>query len=88
MDRDKHGRFQTGNRWAGLGGQARAAALPPERRREIARAGWWALVTQRFGGDRERAARWLGQLGAWAADAPYRDSFPVFAHPGPMPGGE
>jgi hypothetical protein len=83
--RDTLGRFASGNPYAGDGGRARAARLTPERRREIARAGWLGLVARRFGGDREAAARWFGELGAWATDAIYRDRFPVFEHPGPCP---
>jgi hypothetical protein len=43
-------------------------------------------VLRRFGGDAARAAAWLGRLGMWAADAPYREMFPVYEHPGPCPG--
>lgn len=86
--RDAGGLFTRGNPWASKGGQARAAALSPERRRQIAAAGWAGFVARRFGGDPARAAAWLGQLGAWASDAAYRDSFPKFQHPGPCPGGD
>ena len=72
----------------GLVISARAAALTPERRRQIARAGWLALVDKRFDGNASEAARYIGKVGAWASDAPYRDTFPVFQHPGPMPGGD
>ena len=85
-ERDNLGRFVPGNTLASKGGRARAAALTPERRRQIARAGWLALVAKRFDGDASEAARYIGKVGAWAADAPYRDTFPVFQHPGPMPG--
>lgn len=83
--RDHRGRFAPANPWASMGGQTRAERLTPERRRQIAARGWAGLVAQRFGGDPARAAAWLGQLGAWASDAPYRDRFPVFQHPGPCP---
>jgi hypothetical protein len=83
--RDPLGRFAPGNEYAGDGGRARAAQLSPQRRREIARAGWEGLIRRRFGGDREAAERWFGRLGAWASDAAYRDAFPVFQHPGPCP---
>ena len=86
--RDDLGRFAPGNGFASSGGRARAAALTPERRRQIARAGWLALVDKRFDGNASEAARYIGKVGAWATDAPSRDGFPKFAHPGPMPGGD
>lgn len=85
--RDQRGRFTKRNPYASQGGRARAAALPAERRREIAAAGFAAFVAQRFSGDRTRAVAWLGKLGAWVSDVPYRDVFPVFEHPGPCPNG-
>ena len=69
---DERGRFARGNGWASVGGRARAARLSPERRREIARAGWRGLVAKRFGGDVVAAKRFLGDLGAWASDQVYR----------------
>lgn len=86
-DRDALGRFLPGNVTASTGGKLRAERLSPERRQAIARAGWRGLVNRRFGGDARAAGEWLGALGAWAADAPYRDRFPVFEHPGPCPAG-
>jgi hypothetical protein len=90
--RDGCGRFAPGNPWASRGGRVRAAKLSPERRREIARMGWEALVSKRFHGDVEAAKRWLGDLGAWAADQAYRGTSiykpDVFRHPGPCPGGD
>jgi hypothetical protein len=86
--RDASGRFVAGNPWASSGGQARAERLTPERRREIAAAGWAGFVARRFGGDPEAARAWLGQLGAWASDAPYRATFPIFQDPGACPGVE
>jgi hypothetical protein len=86
-ERDEKGRFVAGNQVARVGGRVRAARLTPDRRREIARAGWDALVKQRFDGDEEAARHWLGKLGAWASDAAYRDVCPKFEHPGPCPGG-
>jgi hypothetical protein len=83
--RDERGRFAPGNADASKGGQARAERLTPARRREIARAGWRAMVERHFGGDEQAAGEWLGRLGAWAADAAYRGTIPVFEHPGPMP---
>lgn len=86
--RDAHGRFTPGNPYASKGGKARAERLTSEQRKEIARKGFYGLVAQRFNDDRDAACSWLGKLGAWASDAPYRDSFPLFPHPGPCPGGE
>lgn len=88
-DKDTHGRFTPGNGYASIGGRRRAEALPPERRTAIARAGWQAVVVQRFGGDAAAAASWFGRLGAWAAErAAFGGSVifnPVWEHPGPMP---
>lgn len=68
------------------GGLARAARLAPERRSEIARMGWLALVERRFGGDRSAAVAWLTRKGQWASDpCPWNGRFP---DPGPMPGGD
>ena len=57
--RDERGRFVAGHPFARLGGLARAAALTPERRSEIARLGFAALTAQRFGGRRRKCAAWL-----------------------------
>ena len=87
--RDLKGRFDLCNPHCFEGGRARARRLTPERRREIAALGFAALVEKRFGGDREAAKRYLGLLGAWASDAPYRGTYlAVFEHPGPMPEGK
>lgn len=90
-DRNTQGRFLPGNRTAVLGGQARAAALPPERRQAIARQGWQALVEQRFAGDPQAAAEYIGRLGAWAAErTAYADSpiyQPVWTRPALPEGG-
>lgn len=67
-DRDSSGQFAPGNHYASVGGHRRAAVLSPDRRREIARAGWLGLVTKRFAGDERRAADYIGQLGAWTAE--------------------
>lgn len=88
--RDDRGRFARGNAEASAGGQARAARLAPERRREIARAGWLAVVAKRFGGDAEAAGAYLGKLGAWTVDrAAYGGSAiakpDAYPHPRPMP---
>jgi len=72
-----------------LGGLARARKLTAERRSEIARLGFEALVLQRFGGDRQAAIDWLTRAGLAAQDdqrhgpGQYRR---VFRPPGPMPG--
>lgn len=84
--RDAAGRFTEANPWAARGGLARADALAPNRRREIAAQGFDALVTKRFGGDRAAALAYLGDLGAWASDRGYAaQGLGVFSHPGPMP---
>lgn len=83
--RDDSGRFTPGNGYASIGGRRRAEVLPAARRATIARAGWQAVVARRFGGDAAAAKAWFGAVGAWASDAPYRETFPKFAHPGPMP---
>lgn len=83
--RKTDGRFDLCNPYCFKGGRARAEKLTPERRREIAKMGFAALVEKRFGGDRLAARLYLGLLGAWASDAPYRDLFPKFPHPGPVP---
>lgn len=85
--RDTSGRFTPGNGYASSGGRRRAEVLTAARRAAIARAGWQAVVVQRFGGD--AAASWFGRLGAWAAErAAFGGSViynPVWEHPGPMP---
>lgn len=87
---DDRGRFTRGNREASAGGRARAARLPPARRREIARAGWHALVVLRFNGDPAAAGAWLGKLGAFSAErAAYGGTWmyrpDLWPDPGPMP---
>lgn len=77
-DRNQRGRFLPGNTTAQRGGQARAAALPPERRQEIARAGWRALVERRFAGDHQAAAEYVGALGAWAAEKVAYAGSPIY----------
>lgn len=72
---------------ARLGGLARARALSPERRREIAIMGFEALVKQRFGGDRQAAIAWFVAAGLAAQDAGQRGMWHrVFHPPGPPPG--
>jgi general stress protein YciG len=55
---------------AKLGGRARAAALTPERRSEIARLGFDALVSKRFGGVRRKAVAHLQQNRGLPAGVP------------------
>ncbi len=59
--RDTAGRFLPGNGYAAIGGRVRADRLTPDRRREIARAGFAAMVARRFGGDVTAAARAIAQ---------------------------
>ncbi len=85
-DRDAKGRFTAGNEWASKGGRARARALSPQRRREIARMGFAAMVDRHFEGDKKAAVDWLTAKGQWASDAGYReDGLGVFRDPGPHP---
>jgi hypothetical protein len=56
---DAHERRAHLKRIAPLGGRARAARLTPERRQEIARQGFQALVRRKFGGDRGAAVEHL-----------------------------
>jgi hypothetical protein len=83
--RDERGRFIRGNQIARAGGRARAERLTPERRREIARAGWEGFVNQRFGGDADAARRWFAELGGWVAENIHGELFGRFEHPGPCP---
>lgn len=84
--RDRYGRFARGNRISKQGGHARAHALNPRRRRQIAKQGWGGLVGKRFGGDERAAKAWFGALGAWNYDQLVRDIYgavrPAFPHPG------
>lgn len=80
--KDPHGRFTAGNDYATQGGRARAEKLPPERRREIARAGFRALVERRFDGDWEMAKRYVGEVGAWGSDVYRGTPWQRFTHPG------
>lgn len=85
------GRFVAHNLASYQGGRARAERLSPQRRRAIASMGFAAFVAKRFGGDRQAAVRWLGQLGAWAVEeAAYRNCPQIYKpgywpHPGPCP---
>ena len=81
--RDGRGRFTPGNPHASHGGRRRAEVLDPDRRSEIARAGFDAMVATHFDGDAKAAAAWLGELGAWANDRVYAAlGMGKFAHPG------
>ena len=71
MDRDKRGRFLPGNSLASIGGKARAAALSPARRQEIARLGLVGLAKSRFNGDVKAARQYLVEKGLAALDAHY-----------------
>ena len=57
--RDTLGRFTRGNEHASAGGRARAERLTPERRRQIARAGFDALAVLYFDGRKRACAAWL-----------------------------
>ena len=70
-DRDERGRFLPGNSLASAGGKARAAALSPARRQEIARLGLIGLANSRFNGDVVAARQYLVQKGLAALDAHY-----------------
>ncbi len=86
-DRDSKGRFTKGNKWASAGGKARARALTPQRRSEIAALGFQAMADKWFDGDRERAKKWLTDMGKWVQDEPARTQhyWYQFPHPGPHP---
>jgi hypothetical protein len=90
--RDDRGRFVRGNQYASTGGKARAATLTAEQRKAIARAGFRALVDQRFAGDGNAAREYLTKVGQWAIEhTAYAGTSiynGIFEHPGPMPGGE
>jgi hypothetical protein len=78
-----HTGFTQGNAYAAEGGRARAAKLSPERRREIARAGWLGRVRRQFGGDVDAARAYIADLGRWAGDPYDGDPIPrVYQHPG------
>jgi hypothetical protein len=91
--RDSRGRFLKGNQHASTGGRARAERLTADERRAIARAGFRALVDQRFAGDGNAAREYIGKLGAWAVErAAYAGTIlynpEAYPHPGAMPAGE
>ena len=68
--KDDFGRFTSGNGYASVGGRVRAERLTPERRREIARSGWLALVDRRYDGDASAAGRGIARA-ANPADSIY-----------------
>jgi hypothetical protein len=84
--RGRGGRFAKGNTISRRGGHARAQALTPRRRRQIAKAGWAGLVQRRFGGDERAAKAWWGAIGAYHYDQQVMDIYgairPAFLHPG------
>lgn len=80
--RDRRGKFAKGNRWSSLGGKGRARLLPAERRREIGKLGYLALVQKHFEGDILAQGQYLGEVGAWASDRVYPEWMRVFSHPG------
>jgi hypothetical protein len=57
--------FPKGNPHASAGGRARAAALSPEQRAEIARKARAGNVARNFGGDDQAQREYLAQLGLW-----------------------
>jgi hypothetical protein len=81
--RDQRGKFAKGNGWSSMGGKKRARILPAERRREISKQGYLALVQKHFDGDIVAQGQYLGEVGAWASDQVYPDWMKVFKHPGP-----
>ena len=88
--RDKRGRFIRGNTIASAGGQARAQALTPQRRRAIARQARRRMVERHFGGDDGQQRRYFAELGRYAYEAQagsYRARSPLrtaVRHPGPI----
>ncbi|MCB0182652.1 MAG: hypothetical protein KDE31_00225 [Caldilineaceae bacterium] len=84
--RNRNGQFARGNSISKRGGRARAHALTPTRRRQIARQGWRGLVAKRFDGDERAAKLWVGAIGAYHYDQRLAGLGwylrPVFPHPG------
>ncbi len=89
-NRDAHGRFVPGNALARDGGTARANALTPEQRQDIARQGGRAAVrimaAKHFDGDIARTRKYMADWLAYVND-PYRHtSLGHFPYPGgPLP---
>ena len=77
--------FKPGNSHAASGGLARAAALTPERRAEIARLGFDATTQMYFDGDAEAHTQWLAAAGQAAQDSNYPKWMRVFKRPAPHP---
>ena len=55
--------------------------MSPERRREIARLGFDALVAKHFKGDREAAINYLTAKGRWSVDKHYSEDLRKFHDP-------
>ena len=86
MDRKPNGQFATGNKISRRGGLARARALTPQRRREIAESGLTALANKYFQGDRKRALDWLIARGLFEQDkGQHQRGLGLFPDPGPLP---
>lgn len=85
-ERNQKGQFIAGNQISRLGGHARAAALPAERRSEIASQGRTAMVAKWFGGNRQKENQWFTQRGRYATDRQYPQWMRVFWSPGLHPG--
>lgn len=77
--------FQPGNSHAASGGRARAEALTPERRAEIARLGFEATTQMYFDGDANAHTHWLAEAGQAAQDSNYPQWMRVFKTPAPHP---
>jgi general stress protein YciG len=81
MDRDNKGQFTAGNSIASQGGKARARTLSPERRSEIAKKGFQAMVDKHYGGDRSKATAMLIARGLWALDKDYAPNLRIRTNP-------
>lgn len=77
--------FQPGNSHAAAGGRARAEALSPERRSEIARLGFEATTQMYFDGDAAAHTQWFVEAGLAAQDSNYPKWMRVFRTPAPHP---
>lgn len=75
--------FQPGNSHAAAGGRARAEALSPGRRSEIARLGFEATTQQYFDGDAAAHTQWFVEAGLAAQDSNYPKWMRVFRTPDP-----
>lgn len=85
--RDKRGRFAKGNIISHRGGTARARKLSAERRKEIARMGYEAMVQKHFKGDFAEANNWLRRKALWAQDRQWQQLGLLYieSDPGPHP---